>query len=81
MKIKTSNIELGEEIIALDEEEYEEGEEDEEASVNIPLNGSPLYPRIFTGDSAKPLMGQFHESEWVDDNISRTWLGLMSYYG
>jgi len=69
------------------EEEGEEEEEEEElieevSSVNIPLNGSPLYPRIYVGDSAKPLGGQFHESEYVDDNISRTWTGLLtSYYG
>ena len=63
--------------------ETEEGNLSEqiESSVNIPLNGSPLYPRIFTGDSAKPLSGQFNDSEWVDDNIHETWRGLMSYYG
>lgn len=73
--------------------EYEEGVEEEdsglklkdegpESSVNIPLSGSPLYPRIYVGDSAKPLQGQFHESEYVDDNISRTWTGMLtSFYG
>lgn len=53
-----------------------------EDSVNIPLNGSPLYPRIYTGDSAKPLStGVFPESEVGDDNITNTWRGLMSFYG
>lgn len=54
---------------------------DDDSSVNIPLNGSPLYPRIFIGDSAKPTMSQFNDSEWVDSNIHNTWKGLMSFYG
>lgn len=64
--------------------DIEEDEEDVEvsSSFNAPLSGSPIYPRIFVGDSAKPLQGQFHESEYVDDNISRTWTGLLtSFYG
>ena len=62
-------------------EDLEESKEDEEkSSVNIPLSGSPLYPRVYVGDSAKPLMGQFHESEYMDDNISRTWLGLLTSF-
>lgn len=49
---------------------------------DVPISGSPLYPRIYTGDSAKPLMnGMFPESEYVDDNIHGTWQGIMSYYG
>jgi hypothetical protein len=77
---------IDDEIIAYKEEEEdtleEEGDAEEESSVNIPLSGSPLYPRIYVGDSAKPLQGQFHESEYVDDNISRTWTGLLtSFYG
>lgn len=64
-----------------EKEEPEEGDS-HESSVNIPLSGSPLYPRIFVGDSAKPLQGQFPESEYVDDNISRTWTGLLtSFFG
>ena len=65
----------------LEELEELEDQEDDESSVNIPISGSPLYPRIFTGDSALPLQGQFPESEYVDDNISRTWTGLLSFYG
>ena len=67
-----------------DDGPLEESEESESAkdSTNIPLNGSPLYPRIYTGDSAKPLStGPFPESEVGDDNISNTWHGLMSFYG
>jgi hypothetical protein len=60
-------------------EESEENEEDE--SANISFVGSPVYPRVFWGDSAKPLMGQFPESEYVDDNIHRTYQGLLSYLG
>lgn len=54
---------------------------EEEAPANISLVGSPVYPRIFWGDSAKPLAGQFPESEYVDDNIHRTYQGLLSYLG
>lgn len=69
-----------------DDGALEESEESEPGSVedstNIPLNGSPLYPRIYTGDSAKPLStGLFPESEVGDDNITNTWRGLMSFYG
>lgn len=73
---------LDDEIIAYEEDEDEEDVENNESSVNIPLSGSPLYPRIYVGDSAKPLMGQFNESEYIDDNITRTWTGLLtSFYG
>lgn len=67
-----------------DDGPLEESDESESSkdSVNIPLNGSPLYPRIYTGDSAKPLStGPFPESEVGDDNITNTWHGLMSFYG
>jgi len=72
-----------------EEKEEEEVSEDdpekgdsEDISVNIPLNGSPLYPRIYTGDSAKPLStGLFPATEVGDDNITNTWRGIMSFYG
>nr|BDD46218.1 hypothetical protein 50 [bacterium] len=69
-----------------DEEDIQSEESDasgeKDISVNIPLNGSPLYPRIYTGDSAKPLStGLFPESEIGDDNITNTWRGIMSFYG
>ena len=67
-----------EEVLQDDTEEVDS----ENISVNIPLNGSPLYPRIYTGDSAKPLStGLFPETEVGDDNITNTWRGLMSFYG
>ena len=75
---------LHQEEEAEDDGPFEESEESESSkdSVNIPLNGSPLYPRIYTGDSAKPLStGPFPESEVGDDNITNTWHGLMSFYG
>ena len=66
------------------EDSEEETEEDTnpggETSVNIPFTGSPLYPRIYVGDSAKPLMNQFPNSEYVDDNISRTYTGLLTNF-
>jgi len=64
----------------LEEEEVEETEESKE-SANIPLVGSPVYPRVFWGDSTKPLNNQFPNSEYVDDNIHRTYQGLNSYFG
>lgn len=70
--------------INFEEDELDENNDnsEEESTFNIPLNGSPLYPRIYIGDSAKPLSGQFSESEYIDDNVSRTWTGLLtSFYG
>jgi hypothetical protein len=72
---------LDDEVIAYEEEDEEEDEmEGQESSVNIPLSGSPLYPRIYLGDAGEG-PGQFPESEYVDDNISRTYMGLLSFYG
>jgi hypothetical protein len=65
-----------------DIEDNDETEEDEvNESANISFVGSPVYPRIFWGESAKPLMGQYPNSEYVDDNIHRTYQGLLSYFG
>ncbi len=66
---------------ASDEEDEEEEGTEKEISDNIPFNGSPLYPRVFIGESAKPLMSEFNDSGYVDDNITRTYLGLLSFYG
>ncbi len=73
---------LDDETIAYEEEIVDEEDPvDEESSVNIPLSGSPLYPRIYLGDSSEG-PGQFPESEYVDDNISRTYMGLLTgFYG
>jgi len=71
-------------IVFFDEDDSIDDIEDDnlEESINMPLGGSPVYPRIFIGDSSKPLQNQFNESEYVDDNISRTWTGLLtSFYG
>lgn len=73
---------LDDEIIAYEEEDDDEDIENTESSVNIPLSGSPLYPRVYVGDSSKPLRGQFNQSEYMDDNMTRTWTGLLtSFYG
>lgn len=69
-----------EETIEEDANEVEE-QDNEEESANISFVGSPVYPRVFWGDSAKPLNGQFPNSEYVDDNIHRTYEGLLSYFG
>lgn len=82
--MKISEDFLDDEIIYYEEPESEEEIElsKDLPATNIPLSGSPLYPRIFIGESAKPLQSQPNESEYVDDNISRTWLGLLtSFHG
>lgn len=81
MKTKIEN-QLDDEIITYEEDDEEDVVENDESSVNIPLSGSPLYPRIYVGDSSKPLRGQFNQSEYMDDNMTRTWTGLLtSFYG
>lgn len=61
------------------DEDIDDSEDDFEEG--LPLNGSPSYPRIFVGESAKPLHGQYDTSAYIDDNIHRTYQGLLSYYG
>lgn len=56
-------------------------EEDKVDSFNIPLSGSPLQIKFNTGDSATPLQGQYPNSSYIDNNIPRAWLGILSYYG
>lgn len=76
-----------EEITFNENEEFEEPEEIDDLdgylddTTNIAFSGSPLYPRIFLGESSKPLNPQFNESSYVDDNIHRSYLGLMSFFG
>ena len=77
-------LDKDDESILLKDEDLEESDDKStqvEESANIPLVGSPVYPRIFWGDSAKPLINQFPNSEYVDDNIHRTYEGLLSYFG
>ena len=69
------------EYIVFNEEDSEEEEPKDESSVNIPIDGSPLYPHTFFGESGRPLNNlweQFPESEYVGDNINTTNMGLMS---
>jgi len=81
------NKEMNDELEGSEEESAEADPDapllSEEFSVNIPLNGSPLSPRIWTGESAKPLStGPYPDSGAVgDDNITNTWHGLMSFFG
>lgn len=77
-----------EESLDLEDENLDEFEEDEElknstipSATNISFVGSPSYPRTFWGESAKPLTGQYPNSEYVDDNIHRSYQGLLSYFG
>lgn len=50
-------------------------------SDNIPVLDSPVYPSAIIGDSATPLQGQFHESEYKDDNyVGNTWKALINSY-
>lgn len=82
MNRERSENESDDEVIAYQEEPTEEEDDSDGESFNLPLSGSALYPRIYTGDSAIPLMGDFHESEYKDDNITRTWNGILtSFYG
>ncbi len=63
-------------------EYLEEQEEDDEEDVEMPaLAGSPLYPHIYVGEMPKPLYSNYPDTEYQDDNIHRTYLGLMSFYG
>jgi hypothetical protein len=84
LKISNKSTEDDDDTISYREEDENNEVEllEEGDSTNIPLEGSALYPRIYVGDSATPLSGQFNQSEYVDDNITRTWTGILtSYYG
>ena len=81
---------LFKEIFSLDIHENTDTENDnkenaelsEEESIEVLFQGNPSYPRIFWGESAKPLVnGPFPESEYMDDNIHTTYKGLISYLG
>jgi hypothetical protein len=64
-----------------EDKDSERKSEFDDSSVNIPFNGSPLYPSIYTGNSNAYGVGQYPESEHIDDNVHNTWLGVMSFYG
>lgn len=61
----------------------EEDEQEEEISdEEMPLSGSAMYPRIYIGDSAKPLPRQSDSSFHFDDNVTNTYMGMLtSFYG
>ena len=66
----------------LDVVEFSEEDEEEENPIDdFGFSGSPVYPHIYVGEMPKPLYSNYPESEYQDDNIHRTYLGLMSFYG
>lgn len=81
MKLK-NNLEEEDNIYEDDEDKIEIEEPDENTAINLPLTGSSIYPKVYIGDSSRPLSGQFNQSEYIDDNVSRTWTGLLnSFFG
>ena len=70
----------------LKNDEYEDNYFDENSNIdgqsdNIPVTNSPIYPSAIIGDSATPLMGQFPETEYKDDNyVGNTWKALINSY-
>lgn len=59
----------------------DQNESDDKLSDNIPALDNPVYPSAIIGDSAIPLQGQFHESEYKDDNyVGNTWKALINSY-
>jgi hypothetical protein len=59
---------------------WQEGERPIPAG-SVGLQGSPLYPNTYVGEMPKPLYSNFPDSEYTDDNIHHTYLGLLSFYG
>lgn len=55
-----------------------EKEMEPENGINLPLTDSPLYPRLYLGNSPEQLQSEFDEVGYVDQNVSRTWTGLLS---
>lgn len=49
-----------------------------ETAFNLDVTPSPLYPRLYIGNSAEHLPGEFNESGYVDENVGRTWTGLLN---
>lgn len=70
---KTIKNELDEGLIAIDLDEENEEEEvdaatEAEESSNIPVDGSPVYPHIYVGQSGIPDMVDFDETGYKGDN-------------
>lgn len=64
---------LDDEPVTIDLQEEEEEEESDvktqaEESSNIPIDGSPVYPHIYVGNSGIPDMVDFDESGHKGDN-------------
>lgn len=49
-----------------------------ETAINAPFTDSPLYPRLYIGNSAEHLNGFVNEPAYIDDNTTRTWTGLLT---
>ena len=50
--------------------------------LSVPLGGSPLVIGLTIANSAMPMsQSPYPESESTDNNISRTWTGILSFYG
>jgi hypothetical protein len=61
-----------------DEDEEVDGYEEEE---EFSPSGSPLYPRLFIGNSNSGQLTPTDGARYRDDNITNTWTGLLSFYG
>jgi hypothetical protein len=67
------DIDLDDYEFLFDETEDIDGYED------VPFNSSPVYPRIFIGDSPRYISDK--TTHYADPNVAQTWTGLISYYG
>lgn len=65
-------------ILIYNDAEDVEKEMEPENGINLPLTDSPLYPRLYLGNSPEQLQSEFDEVGYVDQNVSRTWTGLLS---
>jgi hypothetical protein len=64
---------LNDDLIAIDlnEEDLEDSidcDSDEDDFLDLPINGSPVYPHIYVGQSGIPDMVDFNESGYRGDN-------------
>lgn len=64
----------------LNEDELTESEKSKK--LQMPISGSPLVVGPTLANSPKPLaQGQYPNTQTTDDNISRSWSGIFSFYG
>ena len=71
--INTNTNKIDDELIAIDLEEENEEEEvdaatEAEESSNIPIDGSPVYPHLYVGQSGIPDMVNYDEIGYKGDN-------------